>query len=140
MCNPGGARDTGGVEYTIVWGGDPEDVRVTTSGVADMSGTRRWTEEILADAHYRQGLRLLVDHRALDWSGLTADSLRRRIADAEHDPRIGRHRIAYVVSRPVDFGVVRMGQLMAAGRTQSESAVFYDPDEARAWLGEPQAS
>jgi len=67
------------VEYEITWGGDPEDATVTTSGTATLEGLDAWVQEGLSDPRYRSGMHILVDHRQLDWSGLSPANVQERI-------------------------------------------------------------
>jgi hypothetical protein len=131
------------VDYEITWGGDPEDVSVTTSGRVTIEELDGWAQEVLADPRYRPGLRVLVDHRGSLWDHLTPDDLRRRSELVARDAeRIGPHRnqIAMVASRPVDYGLGRMLEMMIEARTDVDFQVFYDIDDARAWLREGRSA
>ena len=123
------------MEWEIQWGGDPEDVLVTISGDATVEGLNAWTQEALADSRFRPGMRVLIDHRGASLGGLTSDDMRRRAdilaADAE---RIGLQRVATVVTKPVDFGLHRMLELLSEERRSFTWRVFYDIEEARDWL------
>ena len=130
------------MEFTIVWGGDPEDVSVVTSGDATAEALSAYSGAVLADPNYRPGLRVLVDHRRADLSRLTSDAYARRAEQFARD-RVDAdgHRIAYVVASTVDFGVTRMAQGLAGGKLDAEMdwRVFRDIDQAREWLGESGA-
>ena len=125
------------MEWEIQWGGDPEDVLVTISGDATVEGLNAWTQEALADSRFRPGLRVLIDHRSASLGGLTSDDMRRRAdilaADAE---RIGLQRVATVVTKPVDFGMHRMLDLLSEERRSFTWRVFYSIEDAREWLGQ----
>ncbi len=86
----------GGVNHSIRFA-HPEDVLITTSGTASLSGLDTVVAELLDDPRYRPGLALLFDHSRLDWSGLLPEDLVRRlhIALKEAD-LIGPSRIAVV--------------------------------------------
>jgi hypothetical protein len=63
------------VEYEITWGGDPEDVCFTTSGVGSLADARAMFEEALADSRWRPGMRVLFDHTQTDWASLPPQEL-----------------------------------------------------------------
>jgi hypothetical protein len=123
------------VEYEIRWGGDPEDICVVCSGPATVEELDAWVQEVIGDPRFRPELRVLVDHRRADWTGLSSDDLRRR-ADllARDAERIGRQRVAWVTGRPIEMGLGRMLQAFTDTRTQLTGHYFDDIDEARAWL------
>lgn len=123
------------MEHEILWGGDPEDVLVVCSGRATVDELDAWVRELLADPRFAEGLRILVDHRLSDWTGMTTSDLRRR-ADllAGNAERIGRQRVAWVVGRRVELGLGRMLQAFAGDRLLVSGHLFDDIEEARAWL------
>jgi hypothetical protein len=126
------------VEYAITWGGDPEDVCVTTSGTASVKGLHAWTEELVGDPRFRPDLRLLLDHRRLDWNQMRPEDIE-RLAEltAEIASDIGQVYVATVMGRPVDFGIARMEQqhLESHDELQGiELRVFSTIEDARDWL------
>jgi len=123
------------MEYEIVWGGDPEDVLVTTSGQATTDELHAMTRSALADPRYRRGLKILVDHTATTLAELSASDVQRR-ADllVAEGPNFSLHRVAFVTGQTVDYGVGRMLQGWVEGRLDIESRVFRSVDEARDWL------
>lgn len=129
------------MEFAISWSGDPEDVTVTTSGDASVEDLDAMVRAILADARYRDGLAILIDHSETRWSRLTAQDARRRAQLIERQAEeIGRQRVAFVVSAAADFGVGRMLTSLIDGRADFESRIFYSADDARSWLREPYGS
>jgi hypothetical protein len=127
------------VEYEITWGGDPEDARITTWGTASIEGLDAWVHEGLSDARFRPGMHLLIDHRRLDWSGLSPQDVRDRIElfarDAAH---LDSARAAVVMRAPVDFGIARMEQAYVELQPELnfELGVFLTIEDAREWLRE----
>ena len=86
---------------------------------------------------YRDGLRVLLDYRGLDWAGLSAAKMR-QIAEAFNrlPPSSHRHRVASVVDRKVAFGLLRVVQAYINEEIRTEGDFFYDLETARAWLNE----
>jgi hypothetical protein len=131
---PGALVDEVVVDFQLGWGGDPEDVTITTAGDVSIEALNACTQGMFDDPHYRPGLRVLADYRLSEMGQLTGDALRRRADSLPDEARFGRHRVAFVVSTPADYGVVRMMQAYSAQRTDVEWHVGFDIDEARGWL------
>src|SRR4051812_24422662 len=114
------------MEFTISWGGDPEDVTVTTAGAATVEELDAMVRQIMADDRYRPGLSALVDHSRAQWSNLSVEDVRRRadLLQMQADA-LGNPRVAFVVSQAADFGVGRMLQLMTEEKAPIESRIFY---------------
>ena len=129
--------------YEITWGGDPEDVRVTTWGTASIEGLDAWVQEGISDPRYRPGMHVLVDHRRLDWSGLSPDEVQERTESFARDAaRLGTARAAVVMGAPVDFGVARMEQAYVElePALKIEIKIFLSIEDAREWLREQIAA
>jgi hypothetical protein len=125
------------VEWMITWGGDPEDVLVTTSGEASVEGTTGWVQDVIDDLRFQPELRVLVDHRTTRLSAMTREDVHRRADLITRDKhRFGVQRVAFVVRNLVDYGVARKIQLLTEARRPFLSRVFLNMDEARQWLAE----
>jgi hypothetical protein len=123
------------VEYEIHWGGDPEDVLVTTWGEASHEALDSYIRELVSDPRYEPGLLVLVDHRRADWDGFSAQDFRRRTDVVEQNAgRLGPQRLAMVVGSKAAYGLGRMWQTLLDSRSQLHVSVFEDIDAARAWL------
>jgi hypothetical protein len=123
------------MQYRIDWDGDVEDVVFTTSGDADVETLDAMVEEFLADSRFREGLKILLDHRACRWIALDRHDVRRRadLQVAKRD-RIGYQQIAFVVSEPEEYGMARMLAAFLDGQVRFVAHAFTSIDEARAWL------
>ena len=131
------------MEHEITWGGDPEDVYVTISGVATVEGLDIWVQELLADPGFRPGLRVLVDERRLDWSQMHSEDIERRVdLIAKDTARFGDAYAAMVVGTQVDYGVTRIEQAHVDSRPELRPRlrVFLSVEEAREWLRERAAA
>ena len=130
------------MEHEITWGGDPEDVSVTTWGTATLEGLNAWVHEGLADSRFRPGMRILIDHSRLDWSGFTPKDMHQRIElFAKEAGRSGHISAAVVMGAPVDFGIARMEQayIELHPDVHIDLGIFFSIDEAREWLREEAA-
>jgi len=124
------------VQYELVWGGDPEDLMVVTSGDASVEELDAMTQTALADPRFRHGMKILLDHTALRLWAMSNDDVKRRADIVRRDTeRLGRQRIAFVAGSPVDYGIGRMLQGLTAA-TGIEGRVFDSVAAARAWLRE----
>jgi hypothetical protein len=123
------------VEHSFHWGGDPEDVLMTVSGVASAAEFTAITDELIADPRFRSGASMIFDYRELDLGGMSVGTLR-SLADsiAQRRDKIGAARIAVVFSRTVDFGVYRMFATFSESQTSVSGAQFWSLEDAREWL------
>ena len=131
------------MEYEITWGGDPEDARVTTRGEASLEGFDAWVQEGLSDPRYREGMSIIIDHRALDWSGISLGDVHERLELFRRETdRVGRIRAAMVMRAVVDFGLARMYQAYIETQPNLliEVGVFLSIEDARKWLRERKAA
>lgn len=126
------------MDYTVSWGGEAEDLSLKTSGSASVDDLHEMVNEVLEDERFRTGMKVLVDHTDASWRGLSRAEIRRR-ADllAQDAARIGPQRIAFVVSRQVDFGLGRMLEGLIYDRTLMQTQIFDSLEAARAWLNTP---
>jgi hypothetical protein len=113
----------------------PEDVLVTTSGMASLEGLDTVVADLLDDPRYRPGLMLLFDHSRLDWSGFLPEDLVRRlhIALKEAD-LIGPSRIAVVTAD------TRMREARSLRADEPTWQSFPDVRAARGWLQTPHVT
>ena len=123
------------MEYTIEFGGTPQDVTITTTGVADAKGLVGLVRDLVASPDFRPGMLILENCLELDVSRLRSSELREQ-ADAVVglDDRIGASKCAIVVPGPATFGLARMWQAYVDSRAAIESQVFYSLAEGREWL------
>jgi hypothetical protein len=129
--------------YEITWGGDPEDARVTTWGMASIEGLGAWIQEGLSDSRYRAGMRVLIDHRELDWGDLSVEDVRERVKLFLGDTvGLDSARAAVVMRAPVDFGIARMEEayIDMESELKIKIEVFFSIEDAREWLREQIAA
>jgi hypothetical protein len=122
------------MEWNVRFADDEPLVTIEAKGMAEIEGFRSYLDGVLASPSWRPGVPVLVDFRQLVSDNLTRDDVERLVA--LHVPylgRIGGSPIAVVVSRPSDFGVVRVWEAHAAEMFPVHE-VFYDVDVALIWL------
>jgi hypothetical protein len=122
------------MEFRIDFGGEPQDVTVTTAGRADLEGFERFNEALVSDPRYRPGMTILVDHSQLDASTLSPPEVEAvgdivaRVAD-----RLGPSLVAIVSGDRVTFGQAGISVAYAPPE-RIRVRVFYTLDEAVEWL------
>ena len=123
------------VDYTILFGGTgPQELTITTSGPVFVEGFARLIDDVLADARYRRGMAVLVDHAEADFSAVRPDEMQ-AVAQmlVDLDDRVGASRLAVVASSPASFGLVRVFQAYVDA-AQVDVSLFYTRAEAEDWL------
>ena len=119
---------------------DVDAAILTTAGDATLEGFRQGIQALVDEPRFRSGMPILVDHRSLDVSGMSANDVR-AVGDftASFSDRIGPSRVAIVVPDTLTFGFVRMGETQA-DLAQLSLRIFYSFPEAVEWLrSEPLA-
>ena len=120
--------------WTIEFGGDPQDVTVTTEGEATPEGFARMNAELAEDERFGPGMLVLVDHTRLLVHELSERKVRTISHEfAESEAELRSAIVAIVAPRPVQFGLARMSTMIAEPQT-SAVCVFYTRAEALAWL------
>lgn len=125
--------------FEVTFDGDgPEDLLVTTYGFASVEGLSEMARTAFADPRYREAMRILIDHRGLDWRHMSADDVRlraERLLDEEAHLLVGC-RLAIVPHGPAEFGVVRMMWAHIEQDIAFDLGIFATIEEARGWLAD----
>ena len=124
------------MHWAVQWGGDSEDVRVTTSGVAVVEDLDAMMRAVIADPQWRDGMKIMLDHTQTDWSVFGVSDLDRRAALVEEiADRIGRQQVAFVVTGRLNQEIGKMlgARLRDIGFV---AKAFTSLDDARDWLRE----
>jgi hypothetical protein len=124
------------MEYTIEFGGDPQDVTITQRGAADLRSLQRFNAELMEDPRYRGGLLLLFENSDLDLSGLSDTELEQTAVDViEQDWTASPRAVAIVALDPETHE--REREIVAhLGGSRSRRRVFSSREAAVAWLRE----
>jgi hypothetical protein len=125
------------MEHEINWDSNPEDAYVSASGVTSVEAMKDCQQELTSDPRFRPGMRVLIDHRRVDWSRATPEDVRNVIDMlVQSTARFGATYCAMVMGKAVDFGVARMQQHYADvdSKLQIEFRVFSTIEAARSWL------
>jgi hypothetical protein len=127
------------VEYTIEFGGDPQDLTVTQWGTADLEDLRRFNAELRSNPRYRGGLLILFEDSYLDLSRLSEAELEQIAAEiVEHEWGAPPRAVAIVtLSSQTRSGIREV--VAHLGGSRSRRRIFTTRDAAIAWLREQRA-
>jgi hypothetical protein len=123
------------MRWQIEFGGDPQDVTITTGGTATREGFFGFNGELVADPRWRPGMAVLLDHSALDMTRLTCTDVE-EIAGfvVELDDRLGPALAAIIAPDSYTGGVTDVSiQFVASSRLRA--CTFPSHERAVEWLG-----
>lgn len=108
---------------------------IRISGTVTADALRGAMEALTAHPGFHQGLGRVWDAREGDLSRLTRSDLG-FVAEAARRLQLSHPdaRVAFVVSRDLDFGIGRMFQAMETEGLPAAMALFRNVDEARSWV------
>jgi hypothetical protein len=126
------------MEFAVEFGGEPQDVTVTASGVADVAGLRALVQRMAEDEGYRAGLLLLYDFRDLDLSELSDHGLEQVMEAVMDRDWTSEPRAVAVIAGPKTIEMARLA-VAHLGGSKSRRQLFTSHDEAVAWLATMRA-
>ena|ERR1700730_4687869 len=122
------------MEFTIAFGGAPQDVTIILSGVATPEAFRRFNEARLSDERFRKGLVILLDASSLDTSQMTESMFQEAFAPMlERELLYPPLALAIVApdARTFKDAIITRAHL---GGQRSHRAVFASLEDALFWL------
>lgn len=122
------------MEWNIQFADDASRMTVRAWGMAEVPGFIAYLLAAVDHPAWRPGIPALMDFRDLDVGRLSGTDIQ-RLADlhAPYAEMLAQGRIAVLVARPVEFGMVRMWQAFVH-HMHLAHGVFYSLEEAEAWL------
>src|SRR5689334_10918740 len=97
------------MHHTVTWGPDPDDITITTSGVVVVEELDAMMQDVVAEARWHDGMKVLLDHRQSDWSVLGSGDLDARADLVEAiSHKIGSAQVAFVVSGRLNQEIGKM--------------------------------
>ena len=124
------------MEFTFEFGGAPQDLTITASGIADIEGYLRMYADLVEDPRFRSDMLILVEQSALDLSRCSNEAIEQiAISLAERDWRFPPRAVAIVASTRESSEGARMG-IAFLGGSQSHRRLFTSRAEALTWLNE----
>jgi hypothetical protein len=121
------------MRYTIVCGDGFLDVK--TSGDADLKGLLDMIADILSHPKWEKDGAILIDHSDLNSDPLTGGEIHSLAVEAGRvRERFGQARVAHLVTRSLEFGMVRMWEANVSDKWDVPTMCFRSRDEAILWL------
>lgn len=112
-----------------------------TSGDADLPTLDAMAREIVAHPLWTLHRQVLVDHTDLNAASLSTEQLRAHVhLNATIRHRVGNAQVALLVSRSLEFGMVRMWEALVASRWDATTMCFTVREMAIAWLKQGQGT
>lgn len=108
---------------------------VKASGDADFESFARMHYAILNHDNWKPGTPVLIDHSDANVGSLTVSNVRDVAADVvKYADKIGRSRCAFLVSRDLEYGMIRMWMVFVEDKWLATAKIFRSREEAIAWL------
>ena len=128
------------VEFTIEFGGGPQDVTVTQSGTADLKTLRQFNADLVSHPSYRGGLLILFESSDLDLSVLSDREVEQIAVDViNRDWESPPQAVAILAPNPKAHAREREIVAHLGGSQLSRRRVFTSREDALAWLGEQRS-
>ncbi|HEY2072350.1 MAG TPA: STAS/SEC14 domain-containing protein [Gaiellaceae bacterium] len=124
------------MNYSLEFGGDPEDLAMTLTGTLDARGVRALNADLLAHPEYRAEMLILVDLSGLDTSTISMEEYE-SVSDliSARDHQFPAKAIAIVAPAAGTFDVATRHRAYVGG-SKSGREIFQSRDDATAWLAE----
>ena len=123
------------MEFEFTWV-DPSLVVCRTSGVASVKGYEELIRALSSSPKFGPSVKVLMDHTALDVSGLTASDMEEIASLRVRFTGESKARSALVVGpgSTLRYGLGRMFEGLLSSQVDFEIRVFKELDEALVWL------
>jgi hypothetical protein len=128
------------MEHTIMFDNEMSCFIVSATGPATVRDLRAFIDEVLKDERWRGGMNVIVDYRLAELNFLTSSDAH-ALADMVKrlKEKVGAGRVAHVVARTVDFGMIRMWENLIEDQVSFGFRVFYSMDDALSWIVSPSS-
>jgi hypothetical protein len=125
------------MQFSIEFGGDPQDVTITATGAAEPAAFEQMNERLLADPRFRPGLSYLVDFSDLDAADLPHSDVEQIAARGTETTWLYPPRaVAVLAPDPRTFNQTQLAIAHMGGRKSGHRA-FADLEDALDWLRNP---
>ena len=112
-------------------------MRVRAEGTATRAYMLVLLRKLQRHSDWKSGMDLLLDYRELDLTRLSFDHVfdQARMVDGTSAAE-DFGKIAHVVSRDLEFGIIRSWEMLAGPEVASRTRCFRAMDDAEAWLAQ----
>lgn len=122
------------MDYSLEFGGDPQDLTMTLTGAIDAHGIQAFVADLVAHPEYRGGMLILADLSGLNTSSITEEEYESVSGViAARDERFPAKAIAIVAPAARTFDDA-MRHRAYVGGSKSDREVFRSREDATAWL------
>ena len=123
------------MECTIHIDDAGETATLCLTGLVTVPELEKVAEQLTTHPQDHEGTARLWDLRKADLSGITRDAMRRvgHLVREHKLPSTGA-RVAVLVGKDVDFGIMRMYMATEGESLPTTVGLFRDPETAEAWL------
>jgi len=123
------------MQHAICFDDDLHCLIISTTGPATVRDILAMVDEAIRDSRRRRGTNVIVDYRRSELDALSGGETHALASVIKKlKEEIGGGRIAHVVSRTVDYGMIRMWENLIADEVLFEFQVFFSIDDARKWV------
>lgn len=127
------------MQYTL--SSDDGFLIAKTSGDADLLTLNAMVLEIVRHPQWTKHGQVLVDHSDLNSDTLSSEHLRKHVQrNASVRNHVGNARVALLVARTLEFGMVRMWEGLVSSNWDATTMCFTVREEAIAWLKQGRAT
>jgi len=125
------------MKYTLIFDNALSCLIISANGPATVQDILAFVHEALNDDRWRSGMNAIVNYSQAELDALTSSEIH-TLANAVEGLKeeIGAGRIAHVVSRTVDFGMLRMWENLVEDHVHFDYRIFRSMDNARRWLAD----
>jgi hypothetical protein len=110
---------------------------ITLRGSLNREEILKAFDDVVADKKYKKGMGRLWDFREADLSLLTTDTVKQMAQySLNFPPGINDVKVAFVTSRPLEYGLSRMFEMTSRAKTPIR--VFDSIDDAQKWMTNPE--
>ena len=121
------------MKYTIVFCNS--FFEVVASGDANFEGIKLMISDLLSSPNWKPGNSLLLDYTKLNAGPLLVSQIKEMAWSVSNVRKeLGSLKVAHVVSRDLEFGLIRMWDTFLFDDWDGTADIFWTRDQAVSWL------
>ena len=108
---------------------------IKTFGTGDIKGIQSFIISLLEHDKWSPGSKIIVDYTECNLGNLTVDNIY-QITQINHEVStlLGDSKCAHIVSRDIEYGMVRMWEALVEDKWSVTEHVFRTREEALSWI------
>lgn len=113
----------------------PHYVLIQADGIATVSGCEALVESLVSSPEWKSEYLSILDFRNLDFSHFTTGDIREVAGILEkYYKRLGGGACAFVVRNTLEYGLIRMFEMLSGAKNPMDVRVFYSMGDAVQWI------